>query len=416
MGVQYYISCLKKKESIFYENPAFKNQENFLKKLNITKQDIINANLRLDRFRPYLKKRFQDTKDGLIESQIKEVPGFKTELEDRYGIEIKGRVFVKMDNTLPIAGSIKARGGIYEVLKLAETILIEQGYLSYQDDYSKLLHKKCKDILSKYTVVVGSTGNLGLSVGIMSAALGFNAEVHMSCDAKEWKKELLKKWGAKVIEHPGDYSYAVKMGRKRCEGDRFAHFVDDENSLDLFLGYATSALRLKEQLAKVDVYPSTNNPICVYLPCGVGGAPGGISFGMAHVFGTAARCYTAEPVGAPCVIGALITGKDDFNIKELGIELNTEADGLAVPGPSKLAIPIIKNIIAGGFTLFDEEMLWSVRSLYLKENIKIEPSAGAGVKGVYFVEKYVGKCDHLIWLTGGMLIPDNEFQRMLSIN
>ncbi len=256
-----------------------------------------------------------------------------------------------MDNTLPIAGSIKARGGIYEVLKIAETILIDQGHLTHEDDYSRLLEDRFREILSRYSIVVGSTGNLGLSVGIMAAALGFNAEVHMSHDAKEWKKELLRKWGAKVVEHPGDYSYAVKMGRQRCKNDEFAYFIDDENSLDLFLGYAVSSITLKAQLEELGVNPSPDDPICVYLPCGVGGAPGGISFGVAHVFGHSARCYIAEPVGAPCVMGAIITGKDNLNISELGIDLKTQADGLAVPSPSKLALPIIKKYRSWRFYL-----------------------------------------------------------------
>ena len=150
--------------------------------------DVFDARLRVKHFAPLMMKLFPKTaaNNGIIESDLVKIDNMKQFLNDKKNCNILGDLFIKMDGELAVAGSVKARGGIYEVLCFAEKIALEKGILDDdEDDHTKLATPSAKEIFSQYTIQVGSTGNLGLSVGIMAAVLGFKAVVHMSSDAKE---------------------------------------------------------------------------------------------------------------------------------------------------------------------------------------------------------------------------------------
>ncbi|MTI68467.1 MAG: D-serine ammonia-lyase [Firmicutes bacterium] len=395
-------------------NKRIDNFDEIKDNFDIKYEDIIDAKNRLDRFAPLIKKMFPETNDGIIESPLVKTDTLKYNLEEQHKRKIKGELFLKCDNYLKVAGSIKARGGIYEVLKHAEEIAIEKGLLNINDNYSKLSNKEFKKLFSQYKIAVGSTGNLGLSIGIISAALGFNVDVHMSRDAKEWKKKLLRKKGANVIEYKEDYNKAVKEGRRQCDLNENCYFIDDENSLDLFLGYSVAAIRLKDQLDQEKVFIDEDNPLYVYLPCGVGGAPGGIAFGLKHVFGDNVKCYFVEPTHSPCMLMGILTEKyDKVNVNDFNIDNITEADGLAVASPSKLVSHMAKYLVNGIYTIEDFQLFKYLTLLKLSEDIKVEPSAASSILGPAFLD-FNKKGVHISWLTGGLFLPDDIYEKMYS--
>lgn len=387
-------------------------------------RDVRAAEARWQRFAPLLSAVFgAQVPDGVIESPLVPIPKL---LSQAHTAPQSLRVFVKSDHALPIAGSVKARGGIYEVLCVAERIALAEGMLSgLDDDYRKLIDPRGKALLSEYRLLVASTGNLGYAVGTMARALGFETVVHMSRDAKAWKKERLRALGAQVVEHAADYTSAVAAARAEASTSSRAHFVDDEQSVDLFLGYSVAAIRLVDQLRARAIEVSERAPLCVYLPCGVGGAPGGILFGLRALLGSSVLGFFAEPTASPCMLMRLM-GRlpPQASVYDLGLDNRTEADGLAVARASDLVAETVGDQVAGAYTATDAELLRWVALAHDVEGLRLEPSAAAGFPGalerVWTVpqlarsREVLAAATHVIWTTGGSMVPQAEYDSLLS--
>lgn len=393
-------------------------------------QEVEEAEETLSRFSSYLIIAFPELLEsqGLIESTIQDISLIKKALEKEFDVSIPGQLILKCDHALPISGSIKARGGIFEVLRHAERLAIASGKLKKEDNYAVLATEDFQSFFQQYTIAVGSTGNLGLSIGIMGKKLGFNVVVHMSSDAKEWKKALLREKGAAVIEYEADYSVAVEQGRLEAEQDPKCHFIDDENSKDLFAGYAVAAKRLKHQFEKTNIKVDEVHPLFVYLPCGVGGGPGGVAYGLRELFGEHVHIFFAEPVESPCMTIGLLTGlHDEISVEDIGLDNKTEADGLAVGRASKFVGKVMETYISGCYTVTDEELFTSLGLAMNSEGLFLEPSAHAGMlgpiqlmkKGKNYLEKHhltdkMEQATHIVWATGGSMVPQEMREEYLK--
>jgi D-serine dehydratase len=385
-----------------------------------------SAAARFARFAPWFAEAFPETATtrpdaaeifpgtgatgGLIESPLAPAPAAQDRLERLFGARLPGKLWLKRDDALPVSGSIKARGGFHEVLEFAEAVAADHGL--DPDDPAVYASARFRGIAADHRIVVGSTGNLGLSIGILSAALGFAASVHMSADAREWKKELLRAHGVDVIEHAGDFVEAVEAGRASARGAERTHFVDDEDSVSLFAGYSVAALRLKRQLDAAGVTVDAHNRLAVYLPCGIGGGPGGVTFGLKRVFGDSVHCVFVEPSPAPAMfLGVRSDRHSDIAVQDIGLSGQTAADGLAVTRPSRFIGPTIGPLISGFASVPDEVIRAGVGVLHETEGIDVEPSATAGLSIPWRLAAAVPWSDaatHLVWLTGGAMVPAGE--------
>ncbi len=423
-----YLSMLRNREPLLWINPEYGLKKGEPAEA-VSMDQIYQAEEVFEDYAPVLRSLFPELKPlkGIIESPVLFADDMAAKLASAEYPILPGHLLIKADHLLPVSGSIKARGGIFAVLRVIDRIAEREGI--FKKNRAFTLTGEAKRIFEGYSLSVGSTGNLGLSIGIAGRAFGLSVEVHMSSDAKGWKKELLKEIGAEVVEYDADYTAACKAARESAQNNDSVYFIDDENSTDLFLGYGVAALRLKRELEKLDIGISSEHPLFVYLPCGVGGAPGGITYALKHLYGDAVHCFFAEPVDAPAMTLGLVTGKlSGISISDIGLSGNTCADGLAVGRPSEFVGRLMRCYLDGSYTLRDENLLKYLALLYDTEGLMVEPSAAASCagpavfhtteEGQDYLNRQGIKSDkiiHMIWTTGGSMEPQSEFEKNLSI-
>lgn len=406
-------------EPIFWKNLNYKKEA----ELPVGVEHIFDAEARFQRFAPYFEVAFPETlpTHGILESPLLKMDKMKAVLNAEAQNQVKGDLYLKADNYLPISGSIKSRGGIYEVLKFAEKVAMKHGEIVYDDNYAKLNEPRFKDLFGQYGIVVGSTGNLGLSIGIVACKLGFRTSVHMSSDAAQWKKDMLREKGVNVVEYNDNFTHAITEARKSAEADPMAYFIDDEGSYDLFLGYSVAAVRLQAQLKAQNIKVDEEHPLFVYLPAGVGGSPSGVAFGLKKIIGENVHPIFAEPTHIPSVSLGMMTGlNDQISVYDAGIDGVTKADGLAVGRPSRIAGKMMDTLLYGIQTFDDQKMMKNVAELHDSENVDVEPSAASGFTILDDVQAQLEQdypmenASHIVWATGGSMVPQNDMDQYVA--
>ncbi|WP_132981375.1 D-serine ammonia-lyase [Pediococcus pentosaceus] len=406
-------------EPIFWKNLNYKKEA----ELPVGVEHIFDAEARFQRFAPYFEVAFPETlpTHGILESPLLKMDKMKAVLNAETQNQVKGDLYLKADNYLPISGSIKSRGGIYEVLKFAEKVAMKHGEIVYGDNYAKLNEPRFKDLFGQYGIVVGSTGNLGLSIGIVACKLGFRTSVHMSSDAAQWKKDMLREKGVNVVEYNDNFTHAITEARKSAEADPMAYFIDDEGSYDLFLGYSVAAVRLQAQLKAQNIKVDAEHPLFVYLPAGVGGSPSGVAFGLKKIIGENVHPIFAEPTHIPSVSLGMMTGlNDQISVYDAGIDGVTKADGLAVGRPSRIAGKMMDTLLYGIQTFDDQKMMKNVAELHDSENVDVEPSAASGFTILDDVQAQLEQdypmenASHIVWATGGSMVPKNDMDQYVA--
>jgi D-serine dehydratase len=118
---------------------------------------------------------------------------------------------------------------------------------------------------------------------------------------------------------------------------------------------------------------------------------------------------------------------DEISVQDIGIDNITAADGLAVGRASGFVGRAMQRLLDGFYTLDDQTMYNLLGMLNQSESLKLEPSALAGMLGPVlvhahsdyidlhqFTEQRLQNANHIVWGTGGGMVPVEEMQNYLS--
>lgn len=117
----------------------------------------------------------------------------------------------------------------------------------------------------------------------------------------------------------------------------------------------------------------------------------------------------------------MLSGSDrPVSVYDFGLSNRTELDGLAVGAASMFVAPLMKERLAGIYTIGDARAHDLLRQLHAA-GIDVEPSAATALAGPGYLAEADGQgpgghtqATHVSWTTRGSLVPCCEFDAYLE--
>ncbi|KAK3402877.1 pyridoxal-phosphate dependent enzyme-domain-containing protein [Sordaria brevicollis] len=219
---------------------------------------------------------------------------------------------------------------------------------------------------------------------------GIPAHIVMPTISAPPKIAATKGYGANVI-FSGSTSTEREAVTKEVIEKTGARFVPPYDHPDIILGQATAALELQSQISSA-LSSSKSSPKrrlnAVITPCGGGGL----------LSGTALACSDPAAQGGPILVfGAepSFSGADDgrrgyySGQRVETVKSLTIADGLRTPvGKYPWSIIYEKKLVAGMYSVGEEEIKKALKLVYERMKVVVEPSAVVGLAVALFNEEF----------------------------
>jgi threonine dehydratase len=233
-------------------------------------------------------------------------------------------------------------------------------------------------------VVAFSSGNHAQGVALAAQLLGIRATIVMPAAASRVKLEATRGYGATVVTYAAGESREAIADRIR--GEQNALLVPPFNHPDIIAGQGTAALELLEDLPALDA---------LVTPVGGGGLISGSSI-AAKALIPAIRVFGAEPqAGDDWVRSRRANTPVEID------EPDTIAEGLRTTSPGSITWPIANALVEEFVTVSDDEIRATLRLLFDKVKIVVEPAGAVPVAAVLFKKIPVRDKDVGVIVSGG---------------
>ncbi|HEY7673345.1 MAG TPA: threonine/serine dehydratase [Gammaproteobacteria bacterium] len=255
------------------------------------------------------------------------------------------RVLVKAES-LQLGGSFKIRGALNRMLSL-----------SYDE--------------RRNGVVAYSSGNHAQAVALAAKWLGVRATVVMPKDAPETKTQRARELGAEIVSYD-----RYRDDREKMAGDivaaRGAVLVPPFDHADVVAGQGTVGLELAAAARARNIELKD-----VYVPCSGGGLVAGCALALRAAYRDCA-VHAVEPEGYDDMAKSLAAGTRQF----VGPSRRTVCDALQAAAPGAIPFAIAKDLLAGGVSVDDGEVMRAVAFAATHLKLVAEPSGAVGLAAV----------------------------------
>jgi threonine dehydratase len=216
-------------------------------------------------------------------------------------------------------------------------------------------------------ILTFSSGNHAQAVALASRLLGASATVVMPADAPAAKRRATEGYGARVVAYDPRTEDREEVARQlQLQGDPV--LVPPFDHADVIAGQGTAAKELFEEAGPLDV---------LLVPCGGGGLLSGSGLAAAAL-SPGCRVVGVEPEAGDDATRSFKTGT-----LHTVRNAQTIADGARTPSLGRLTFPLVRQHVADMLTVSDEDLLYTLRFLWERMKLMVEPTGALGLAAAY---------------------------------
>ena len=277
--------------------------------------------------------------------------------------------------------TIDERTGATVFLKCEQ--LQRMGAFKFRGAYNRLAQLDAGE--RRAGVVAYSSGNHAQGVALAAQLLEIPATIVMPRDAPASKLAATRGYGAEVVlyERSEENRALIAQGIAKERGATIVPPYDDER---IVAGAGTAVLELLEETGSLDI---------VIVPVGGGGLFSGSAL-AAHGIDPNVAVWGVEPAAGNDVQQSLARGE-----RVLIDVPQTIADGLQTQTPGEITYAVLREHAAGVVTVTDDELVETMRVLFERCKLVVEPSGAAALAAVLFEKIPVAGKRVGIVLSGG---------------